>query len=199
MFSHMALGLNMRGIAVAVAGYDLCPQISIAGIIDEMRNACLYLWRRYGKRLFIYGHSAGGHVAAALMATDWKAIDLQAPVDLVPAACAISGLFDLTPLVEISGNADFRLDAASARAVSPLFWAAPRGATLDVVVGGAESAEFLRQSRSIAESWGKAGVVTRYDAVAGMNHFTVIDALTIPDSPMVDRLAALAIHASKSS
>jgi arylformamidase len=199
MFSHMALGLNARGIAVAVAGYDLCPQISIAGIVDEIRNACLYLWRRYGKRTFVYGHSAGGHVAAAMIATDWKAVDPQAPPDLVPAGCAISGVFDLTPLVEISINADLRLDAASARAISPLFWPAPQGSTLDLLVGGLESSEFLRQSRTMAETWGKAGVATRYEAIAGMNHFTVLDALTDPGSVMVDRLAVLAAHAAKSS
>jgi arylformamidase len=199
MFSHMALGLNARGIAVAVAGYDLCPQISIAGIVDEIRNACLYLWRRYGKRTFVYGHSAGGHVAAAMIATDWKAVDPQAPPDLVPAGCAISGVFDLTPLVEISVNADLRLDAASARATSPLFWPAPQGSTLDLLVGGLESSEFLRQSRTMAETWGKAGVATRYEAIAGMNHFTVLDALTDPGSVMVDRLAVLAAHAAKSS
>jgi arylformamidase len=198
MFSHMAVGLNTRGVAVAVAGYDLCPQISIAGIIDEVRNASLYLWRRYGKRVFVYGHSAGGHLAAAMIATNWKAIDLQAPADLVPVAYAISGLFDLTPLVDLQMNADLRLDAAGARAVSPLFWPAPKGLTFDAVVGGTESIEFLRQSRIIAERWGKAGVATRYEPVPDRNHFTVIDALTDATSTMVDRLAGLALHVSKS-
>jgi arylformamidase len=197
MFSHMAAGLNTRGISVAVAGYDLCPQVSIAAIIDEIRQACLYLWLRFGKRLFVYGHSAGGHLAAAMFATDWKAIEAQAPVDLVPAAGSISGVFDLTPLVGVSMNEELSLDAASAQAASPLFWPPPNGLTFDAVVGGAESSEFLRQSRIIAESWGKAGVATRFEAVAGMNHFTVIDALSDPDSALVERLAALASHAGK--
>src|SRR6185436_16896323 len=71
MFSHMAKGLNGRGIAVAVAGYDLCPQVTIAEIIDEMRHACLFLWQRTGQHLMVFGHSAGGHLAGAMVATDW--------------------------------------------------------------------------------------------------------------------------------
>ena len=96
-FSHMAAGLNSRGIAVAVAGYDLCPQVTIGQIINQMRTACLFLWRRFGQRLMVYGHSAGGHLAACMVATDWKKLDPKAPADLVPAGYSISGLFDLAP------------------------------------------------------------------------------------------------------
>jgi len=192
LFSHMARGLNGHGVAVAVAGYDLCPRARIADIIGEMRQACLYLWRRFGRRILVCGHSAGGHLAACLLATDWKAVAPEMPADLVPAAYAISGLFDLAPLVGIAMNQDLRLDAEEARRVSPLYWAAPTGRTLDAVVGALESPEFLRQSRIIADGWGKAGVVTRYEAVPQTNHFTVIDALADPHSAMVSRLAALA-------
>ena len=62
----------------------------------------------------------------------------------------------------------------------------------DAVVGGIESSEFLRQSQTIADTWGKAGVATRYEAIPGMNHFTVINALADPQSAMVARLAELA-------
>jgi len=190
-FSHMARGLNGRGVAVAVAGYDLCPQVRIVDIIVEMRQACLYLWRRFGRRILACGHSAGGHLAACLLATEWKAVAPDLPADLVPAAYAISGLFDLAPLVGIAMNQDLRLDAEEARRVSPLYWAAPAGRTLDAVVGALESPEFLRQSRSIADGWGKGGVVTRYEAVPQTNHFTVIAALADPQSSMVARLVAL--------
>jgi arylformamidase len=64
LFSHVARGLNGHGVAVAVAGYDLCPQARIADIIGQTRQACLYLWRRFGRRITVCGHSAGGHLAA---------------------------------------------------------------------------------------------------------------------------------------
>lgn len=193
--SHAARGLHARGVTVAIAGYDLAPQVSIAQIVDQMRAACLHLWRRFGKRLLVFGHSAGGHLAACLMATDWRAQDAQAPADLVPCAYSISGLFDLTPLIHTSMNADFRLDESGARAVSPLFWPPPQAGVFDSVVGADESPEFIRQAQTLPEAWKKAGLETRYEALPG-NHFTVTAPLTDPHSAMVERLSALCRRAA---
>ena len=192
LFSHMARGINAHGVAVAVVGYDLCPEVTIAEIINQIRHACLFLWLRTGRRMMVYGHSAGGHLAGAMAATQWHTLYPKMPADLVPAAYSISGVFDLTALVHTSMAQDLRLDEAEARNVSPLFWPAPQGCVFDAVVGSLESSEFLRQSRVIADTWGQAGVATRYQAIAGMNHFTAVDALTDPKSAMVARLAELA-------
>jgi arylformamidase len=124
-----------------------------------------------------------------MVATDWTSHG--APADLVPAGYAISGLFDLTRLLDVSVNADLRLDAASAQAHSPLHWRLPSGATFDAVVGALESNELKRQSRTLAQAWSDRGVATRYEELPG-NHFTVIAPLADPDSAMVRRLAALA-------
>jgi arylformamidase len=191
-YSHFAKVLNGNGVSVAVAGYDLAPQVSIAAIIEEMRAACLYLWRKHKRRLFVFGHSAGGHLTACMLATDWKTLDSSAPSDLVPAAYAISGVFDLAPLLHVSTNADFKLNENTARASSPVYWKVPAGRTLDVVVGGAESDEFIRQSRLIADEWGRQGVKTRYEAIAGANHFTVVEPLNDPGSAMSRRVVDLA-------
>jgi arylformamidase len=166
--------------------------VTIAEIIDQIRHACLFLWLRSGRRMMIYGHSAGGHLAAAMVATDWQSLYPKAPADLVPAAYSISGLFDLTPLLAVAMAQDLRLDEAAARSVSPLFWPLPRGRVFDAVVGALESSEFLRQSRVIADAWAKGGAQTRYQEIAGTNHFTVLDALRDPHSDMVGRLAELA-------
>lgn len=191
-FSHMAAGPNAHGVAVAVAGYDLCPQVSIATIIDEMRAACLCLWRKRRQRIMAFGHSAGGHLSACMLAADWKTLDPSAPADLVPAAYAISGVFDLTPLPQVSINQDLKLDEKSARALSPLYWQVPAGRVLDAVVGGIESAEFLRQSMAIAEAWRQGMAQTRYEAVPGANHFDVIEPLADAGSAMTKRVVELA-------
>jgi arylformamidase len=192
LFSHAARGINAHGVAVAVVGYDLCPEVTIAEIIEQIRHACLFLWLRTGQRMMVYGHSAGGHLAGAMVATEWHTLYPKTPADLVSAAYSISGLFDLTPLVHTSMAQDLRLDEESAREVSPLFWPAPKGRPFDAVVGGLESSEFLRQSGIVVETWGKDGAETRYQDIPGTNHFTVIDALTDPQSAMVGRLAELA-------
>jgi arylformamidase len=189
-FSHCARGLNAHGISVAVPTYDLCPAVSVADIITQMRMACREL-AKLGHPLVVSGHSAGGHLAACMLATDWPALDASLPKELVSAAYAISGLFDLPPLVATSINNALRLDQASAKAASPLFWAAPVRGSLDAVVGGNESAEYFRQSRSIAETWGER-IATRFATVPGANHFTAIAPLADPNSPMVLRLKELA-------
>ena len=118
-FSHLAAGPNAHGVMVAVVGYELCPAVSIADIVAQMRAAALFLWGEWRRPFAVAGHSAGGHLAACLLATSWRSLDPQAPDDLVPAAYAISGVFDLAPLTGISINADLRLDEHSARELSP--------------------------------------------------------------------------------
>ena len=190
-FSHLARGLNAHGIGVAIPSYDLCPDVTVEEIIGRMRMASREL-ARLGQPLVISGHSAGGHLAACMLATDWRAFDASLPVNPVIAAYAISGLFDLRPLIGTSINKAMGLDQEAARAASPLFWQAPVPLSLDAVVGENESAEFYRQSRTIVDLWGKAGVATRFGTVPGANHFTAIAPLAEPDSPMVLRLKALA-------
>jgi arylformamidase len=189
-FSHLAGGLNAHGFSVAIPSYDLCPDVTVEQIIVQMRTAAREL-ARLGQPLVLSGHSAGGHLAACLLATDWPAFDSSLPENLVLAAYTISGLFDLGPLVDTSVNKALGLDHATARAASPLFWNAPTRGSLDAVVGGAESAEYFRQSRSIVERWG-GNVATRFGTVAGANHFTAIAPLADPNSPMVLRLKELA-------
>lgn len=190
-FSQMARGLTDNGTTVAVVGYDLCPNVSIAAIVDQIRRACAFLWQRLGRRMLVCGHSAGGHLAAAMVATDWASLYPKAPSDLVPAGYAISGVFDLSPLVQISVNQDLRLDAEEARRLSPASGPAPQGRLFDAVVGGLESSEFKRQSQLIVQAW-RGTAETRYEEVPGTNHFTVIDPLGDPRSAMTHRVAELA-------
>src|SRR5258707_14347005 len=92
----------------------------------------------------VYGHSAGGHLAACMVATDWKKLDPKAPIDLVPAGYAISGLFDLTPLIKTAMNADLRLDDTEVARISPMYWPVTRGRVFDAVVGGPGASQFPR-------------------------------------------------------
>jgi arylformamidase len=190
-FSHLAGGLNAHGISVAIPSYDLCPDVTVGEIIGQMRTMTREL-AQLGQPLVVSGHSAGGHLAACMLATDWPALDISLPADLVTAAYGISGLFDLRPLVNTSINKALHLDEATARAASPLLWKVPAHGSLDAVVGERESAEYFRQSRSIVDAWGAAGLATRFGVVPDANHFTAIAPLADPGSPMVTRLKQLA-------
>ena len=177
-----ARGLNALGVSVAVPSYDLCPNARIGDIVEQIRAACAVLYQTTNAPVIVSGHSAGGHLAACMLATEAH----------VPAAYAISGVFELAPLITTSINDKIGLDDTEAEALSPLFWPAAEGKVLDAVVGEAESSEFLRQSAAIVRAWGEDGVRTRYEEIAGANHFTVIAPLADPASEMCARLKQLA-------
>lgn len=191
-YSFVADALVRRGAAVAIPSYTLCPQATVADIVEEMREFLTVLWGRTNRRAVVVGHSAGGHLAAAMLATDWSGWG-GVPGDLVRAAYSISGVFELEPLIPTSLNEALRLSVGAAQEVSPLFWQPPRpGSTLVAAVGGAESSEFLRQSGDIATAWSKAGVSAERVVVPGANHFTVVDEIARPGSAMVERILQLA-------
>ncbi|MBD2746328.1 alpha/beta hydrolase [Microvirga sp. BT688] len=187
--SHLARGANMRGLTVAVPSYTLAPAATLAEIITEIEAAADFIMQRTGRSIVATGHSAGGHLAACLMA---RSAPSQRPVR---AAMPISGLFDLPPLVGTSINKALGLTVEEAHRLSPLEWTSPSRGNLVAVVGGAESSEFLRQSRVIVDTWRRAGVTTRYHEVPGAHHFDVIAGLADSADPLVDILVELAAEA----
>ena len=178
--AFVAPPLTARGIAVAVANYDLCPGASIAAIVEETARAVAWLVREGGGhgantgRLVAGGHSAGGHLAAMMLARDWRADGFATcPVS---GGLTLSGVHDLRPLVRFSGNADFRLDDAEAARLSPALARPATDAPLAIAVGGAETGEFLRQSQLMWDAWpanrprGMAGPLV----APGRHHFDVV-------------------------
>jgi arylformamidase len=176
-----------RGVSLAIPSYGLAPAVRLGAILKQVRTAVdLVRARNGGKRPVVLGHSAGGHMAACMLS------EARAS-----AAVAISGVFDLRPLIPTSLNAALGLDENEAAALSPVFWPIPNGSTpggtvLDCVVGADESPEFLRQSKMMADHWANNGVQTRYEALPGLDHFTVLDPLVDADSALVKRVVELA-------
>lgn len=178
--SHCAAGLVAQGIAVAVPSYDLCPQVPLTRIVEQAEAAARTLHARVGMPILAMGHSAGGHLAAMLLAR----------MPIVAAAMPISGVFWLEPLLRTSINVALGLDATMAQAASPALLPSP-GRPLHAVVGGAESSEFLRQSREFASLWGGG-----FEALTGLDHFTVLAPLQTAQHPLTMRAAALAYQVS---
>lgn len=177
--SFVAPAFIEAGAMVVVPNYALCPAVTIEHIVLQLVQALAWTWRHAAEhggdpqRIVVAGHSAGGHLAAMLLACEWPRVAPDLPADLVKSALSISGLFELEPLRHAPFLApDLRLTPASARRLSPALMPAPRG-TLFAVVGGDESEEFLRQNALIREAWG-AATVPVCEAIPGTHHMNVI-------------------------
>jgi len=166
-----------------MVSYDLCPQVSMKDIALEMVQALVWVYENIEKfggnpqKIHVMGHSAGGHLSALLMTTLWSAVKRGLPTDLIHSALSISGLFELesirqTPFLA----ADLRLDSKSACDLSPAWISAPQKGHLTAVVGGLESAEFIRQTKLIQSAWG-AKVVPVCETLHGLNHFSILESL----------------------
>ena len=181
--SFVAPAFVDQGVGVVVINYDLCPNVSIAHIVEECRQAVAWLWREGRsqgvpvERLFIAGHSAGGHLVAMLYATDWRRYGV--PVDAIRGGLSISGVFDLEPLIQVSFNADLKLDSGKARAMSPIHCTAEVRAPLLLAVGGGETSEFSRQSWLLWERWPECRPATAHSPlfIADRHHYSVMSEL----------------------
>ncbi|HRD75723.1 MAG TPA: alpha/beta hydrolase [Hyphomicrobiaceae bacterium] len=195
--AFVARELVARGLSVAVASYTLCPDVSVIEIVGEMQAAVRMLWGRLRRRPVVVGHSAGGHLAASMLATSWAETG-GLPADLVRSSYAISGVFDLPPLIGTSLNAALSLTPESAREASPLTWPPPSASRTSIAaVGGQESQEFIRQSLDLTAAWSAAGVKAECVIVPDTNHFTIVDELCRAESAMVARIVELALASAK--
>jgi len=185
-FSFVARALP-RGRAVGgVIHYRHLPTIDMDTLVRQCRAAVSWVHahaRDFGgdpERLFVSGHSAGGHLTAMLLATDWTA--LGRPADTLKGGVAVSGLYDLEPIRLCYLNDVLALTPETARRNSPVTLPAPRAGSLILALGGDEGPEYHRQTDALAAAWGvKAGAVLD---MTGLNHFSIISELETPSSPL---------------
>jgi len=197
--SFVAGPLLEMGACVVVLNYALCPgserlPVTVPDIAWQCARALAWVWRHIGahggnrNNISVIGHSAGGHLAAMMLACRWRELGADLPADLVRKAMSISGLFDLAPVARAPFvQADLRLTPGQIQLASPALWRVPSGRLLQALVGADESPEFVRQNRLIRQAWGVRAVPV-CEELTGLNHFSVLSALTQPGH----RLQALA-------
>jgi len=174
-FAFFAEGLLPLGINLAVVEYTLAPAARLDRIVAELRRSVGWLAEHLGDygaeaaRLYVAGHSAGGHLTAMTM-----------PLPVVRGGLAISGIYDLEPIRLNYLNEKLGLDAAEAERNSPLLHLPAMAAELVVAYGTGELPELCRQSIEYAQAWTERGLAGHLLAVDGADHFTILEALADP-------------------
>ena len=186
-FSFVARAFHDAGVAVVVINYTLLPSVSLDELVRQCRAAIAWTYRNAGTfggdptRLFVSGHSAGGHLTAMAAATDWRAF-AGLPVDTIKGGCGISGLYDLEPIRLSYLNDTLRLTPDEAGRNSPILLTPPRSAPLLLPVGSLEGPEYHRQSEAMAAAWRTRGLTAEVRHLAGQDHFSIVTQLADPRS-----------------
>jgi arylformamidase len=193
-FSWVAPGYVAAGISVAVVNYGLAPKTPLGEIVAQVRRCLAWIHTRAQDlsvdpaRIFCSGHSAGAHLTAMMLATDWTTVSPGLPRALLAGALTISGLFELEPLTRAEFlRHDLALDAAAARQLSPAYLPLKSAGPLLRAVGALESGEFHRQSELIGQHWPSVCMTAVLD-VPDCNHLTVCDAFAAPGNMLFEAL-----------
>ena len=188
MYSFVSESFIRHGVSVAVINYNLTPSVRIGEIPPQVRKALAWVWHNADDlgfsrdHLTVTGHSAGGHLTAMMMATDWPAFDPALPFGMIKAGIPISGLYELEPLVHTSLNEGPQMDIAEARAESPCNIPPVTDAPQLVVVGGGETMEFFRQADAYVEQYRTTErKMERFDVLED-DHFDELNTLASDDS-----------------
>ncbi len=182
----MAETFVTRGVSVAVVEYSLAPAVSVDHIVQQVRRAIAHLIANAATlgfdpgRVFLGGSSAGAHLAAMAMITDWQA-RFGLAGNAIRGALLASGLYDLEPVRLCEPNAWLRLDRSAALRNSPIHTPPPTGTDLLIVWGGSETDEFKRQSRDYAQMAQEARCNVQAYEVSDRNHFDIVTDLARPD------------------
>ena len=195
-FSWIAPAFNAAGINVALTNYTLAPAADIEEITLQQVRALAWLYRNGGRhgidvgRIVVAGHSAGAHLTAMMMAAQWPAFEVDLPRDLVKAAIAFSGLYDLAPVQHADFvNGDLRLTPERVASLSPARMDQAHPTPFITAVGALESDEFRRQTGLLAAAWQGAHVADI--PMPAANHLTICDALAGPGQALFDATCGL--------
>ena len=175
--------------------YTLAPDASLPEIIEQTRRGLISILKTAHKfkgdpgNVSISGSSAGGHLVAEMLNTDWA--DWGYESCPLKAALCMSGVFDVRPLVHTYVNDPLQLDEETAEACSPLFHLPDQSCPLLVTWGENETSEFKRQSEEYFSVWKEKGLPGDCFETPVVNHFDIVMELNRTDSLLFTSLLKL--------
>ena len=181
-----------RGASAVLVEYDLCPDVTVSDIVRQTRAAIAWVYKNImsysgnPSKIYISGHSAGGHLAAMALAHDWRKQDL--PPDLIKGAVVTSGVYDLDMVMRISVQEQVRLTPESARENSPFHHPPLPICPIVVAVGAAEPKGWRQMSEDFFKLCKERGLASEYLIVPGANHYTMSEHLADEGSPLAQAM-----------
>ncbi len=179
-FSFIAEHINQQGECAIIINYGLCPSVTVAEIVSQIQKATRWILSNgeaFGdtRRIQITGHSAGAHLLAKLVTTNW--VDEVFEHTPFQRLNALSGLYDLQPLVMTSINQALQLNPQTSKQLGPLFDSFRHrldSIKLNLLVGDLESDEYKKQSSQLVEAWGNE-IKVQYKTIPGTHHFSILE------------------------
>jgi arylformamidase len=177
---------QQHGSFFAAINYSLAPHASLTQIVEQNRQAISWLYKHSSTwgidhgRIFLSGSSAGAHLVAMMLQTDWSHYDL--PSDVIKGVCAVSGIYDLEPIRLSYVNEALGMDHLEAATNSPHSKPLRNHCPLILAYGDNETAEFKRQTDEYRHFLLAAGETVNFAEIEGRNHFDVIMDLANPAS-----------------
>jgi arylformamidase len=181
-----------RGATVVLVEYDLCPNVTVTDIVGQTRSAIAWTYKnvlRYGgdpTKLFVSGHSAGGHLTAMALAHDWQQDGL--PQDLIRGAAATSGVYDLAMVMKISVQEEVRMTREIADRNNPLLHPPRVKCPLIVAVGADEPEGWQLMSKDYFEFCRKNSMPVEYLVEPNANHYTMTEHLLDANRPITQAM-----------
>jgi arylformamidase len=152
---------------------------------EQVRRAITWTYKNatiFGgdpNRLYIGGHSSGGHLSAVSLVTDWKK-DFGLPEDIVKGGLCMSGMYDMKAVRLSKRNTYVKFTDDVEQAMSPQRYIALLRAPVIVTYGGNETPEFQRQARDFAAAVESAGKAVELIEAANYNHVEMEESLGNP-------------------
>lgn len=189
-YTFVANGLMPSGCAVAVMNYDLCPSVELPQIVQQIKDGLEWIagkseeWDFDSKNIFVFGHSAGAHLIAAVLAQTGQSYQLKPGI--IKKAYLLSGVYNVEPVLHISVNDEVKLRAEQVHAMSPINFKFDPSIDYEVIVGGAEPRDWIGESANMAQHLRRQGCKVGHHVLEGLNHYSLMFEIETPEGFISD-------------